>query len=58
LPLPLGLGVPFLRGVAATLGLVVSDEEAAVGIGFGGGAGVVSFAGVWDLRIDFGWVCC
>jgi len=41
-----------------TLALVVSDEGAVVGIGFGGGAGVVSFEGTCVLRIDLGWVCC
>jgi len=54
LPLPLGLGVPFFRGVAANLVLVVSDEEAVVGMGLGGGAEVVSFVGTWVLRIDLG----
>ena len=59
LPFPLGLGNPFLRGVKAGLGLVVgSDKEAVVGIGFGGGSRVVSFAGAGALIIDLGWVCC
>lgn len=48
LPLPLVFGVAFLRGVAATLGLVVVSEGAEVGIGFGAGV----------LRIDLGWGCC
>lgn len=52
--LALGFGVPFLRGVAVTLPLEVSDEEAVVGIGFGGSAGMVSFEGAWVLRIDLG----
>ena len=56
--LALPLGGPFLRGVAATLGLVVFDEEAAVGIGFCGEAGVVSFAGAGALMFDFCWYCC
>jgi len=58
LPLLLGLGVPFLRGVAATtLDLVVSDGATA-GTGFGSGTGAVSFEEAGVLRMDLGWVCC